>query len=205
MWNPFQPSKRALHRISQRTESHCGPATLQMLLSRVGVFVDQDTIVESIGVKERIAEHGVNLAQLSHAIEYLAPYHQFWYKKDATIDDLVALVQYYDVPVGVEWQGLFYASIEDELKANSPNDHGHYAVVTKIDPSKDEIVITDPYPEFIHNDRYFSLQWFESRWWDTNQIDDPTTGRQLIIEDYHCLFIVCDKDESFPRVLGMQR
>ena len=52
-----------------------------------------------------------------------------WYKNQASVEDLVALVCRYRCPAGVEWQGFFEDREEDEDL--DEGDYGHYSIVTR--------------------------------------------------------------------------
>ncbi len=94
----------------QISESHCGPAAIQMLLSNLGIEVTQEQVAEAGGATSLIAMQGMRIAQLAQAVRSLAPQVVFYYKDHATIDELVRIVNDYRHPAGVEWQGVF----EDE-------------------------------------------------------------------------------------------
>ena len=90
-----------MKRISQITDSHCGPAVLQMLLSNVAVSATQEDIALAAGVKDVIEMHGTRVDQLALAVKTLAPQMQFWYKDHAALDDVYTLVIQHRYPVGV--------------------------------------------------------------------------------------------------------
>jgi hypothetical protein len=98
----------------QISESHCGPAVIQMLLSNAGVDVTQEAVAAAGGASSLIAMNGMRVDQLARAVSRLAPGLVFYYKDHATMDELVRIVVDYRTPVGVEWQGLF----EDEDEEN---------------------------------------------------------------------------------------
>jgi hypothetical protein len=45
--------------------------------------------------------------------------------------------------VGVEWQRLFDDMDDDD------EDYGHYSIISHIDKGKDEIIVVDPYRDFV--------------------------------------------------------
>ena len=57
------------------------------------------------------------------------------------IAELVQIVADYNYPVGIEWQGLFEDTLEEETQ---DGDYGHYRVVTMVDPPSQKLVIFDP-------------------------------------------------------------
>jgi len=216
--NPFNFHDPAFTQIS---ESHCGPAVIQMLLANQGVQVKQEDIAEQGGAVHTIETHGMTVDQLALAVQQLAPETQFWYKDFASLDDLIELVETHRLPVGVEWQGLFEdeddededddEDTEEEDYEDDPpgetedTDYGHYSIVTHVDRENEQLIIADPYKDYIDRDRIFTFAQFEVRWWDTNEITNPRTGRTKIVEDYHMLFVVTPKETTFPISLGLKR
>lgn len=201
-----QPFSR-LRRIKQIDDVHCGPAVLQMLLSHIGVDKTQDEITRAAHAEDTIDEHGTRPSQLAQAVRTLAPQAQLWVKEYTTTDELEALVDQFQYPVGVEWQNLFYDSIEEEMEDTDghPENHdfGHYSVVSHVDKESDEVVMIDPYYSFQEDFRYFSLQWFLSRWWDLNQIKDEHSHYYNKRDERLC-FIVTLKGMPFPKMFGMR-
>jgi hypothetical protein len=189
-------------RFTQISESHCGPAVVQMLLHTLGIQEEQSAIAGTCEVSHNIEKHGMRVDQLACAVRQLAPQAAFWYKDHATLDDLVKLVNDHDYLVGIEWQGLFEDSLEDET---ADGDYGHYSVVTEADPVNRQVVIADPYKDFRSQDRIFSFEFFLTRWWDTNESIDPSTGKEHLVEDRQMLFIITPQEETFPLGLGMKK
>lgn len=192
-----------MHRISQITDSHCGPAVIQMLLSNLGINVSQGDVAMAGGATDLIELHGMRVDQLAQAVRVLAPEAQFWYKYNATLDDIQALLTEHHYPVGVEWQGLFDDE-GNELEDPEP-DYGHYSVITHLDRERDQLIIVDPYKDYVSRDRIFTLHDFDERWWDFNEVTNSATGKPEWVEDYHMLFIVTPKDTPFPAQLGLKR
>ncbi len=195
-----------IQRVTQISEAHCGPAVLQMLLEAVGVTTDQRTITEMAGVAETIDEHGMRVDQLALACARIAPHTQFWYKYYATLEDIKYLLLR-GIAIGVEWQGLFYKSLEEEAEEEDidETDYGHYSVVVYFDEDTEQLVIVDPYKDFEEQNRVFDVQTFLRRWWDTNEIRDPRTGRTDIVSDTHLLFFVTQADEWMPEEMGFKK
>ncbi len=189
-------------RFTQIGESHCGPAVIQMLLHNLGIEVTQEAVAEAGGASDRIEQQGMRIDQLDQAVRQLAPETCFWFKDHSTIEELVRIVDDYGYPVGIEWQGLFEDTLEDETQ---DGDYGHYSVVTKVDPKSRELVIVDPYKDFRSQDRIFTFEFIMSRWWDLNNFPDPLTGKDRLIEDRQMMFIITPKEETFPQLLGMRR
>jgi ABC-type bacteriocin/lantibiotic exporter with double-glycine peptidase domain len=189
----------------QISESHCGPAVIQMLLSHLGIEVGQDEVAEMGRAKSLIELHGMRVDQLALAVHKLAPQVFFWYKDHATLDELVEIIMRQRYPVGVEWQGLFSTPDDEDDSETEDDDYGHYSVVTHVHPRKKQLIIADPYKSFISQARVFSFEEFEERWYDYNEVTNPKTGRARLVEDYHMMFIITPAEEIFPLKYGMKR
>lgn len=190
--NPYFPG---LRRARQITVSHCGPAVLSMLLSHCGSEVGQDVLVEAAEVRHALDDYGITVEEMARAVKAVTPQLQFWYKEHATIDDIEKIVDIHNYPVGIEWQGVFYED-EDE-------DNGHYSIVTHVDTQNKIITIADPYSRFAGVDRSFHIEEFEGRWWDENDVYDPTLGQRRGVRDERMIFIITPKGEDFPTIFGM--
>lgn len=200
--NPKRPIDFHHDRFTQISESHCGPAVIQMLLHNLGIEVTQEAVAEAGGVSSIIEQQGMRVDQLERAVRQLAPQTRFWSKNHSKIEELVRIVTEYDYPVGIEWQGLFEDTLEDETQ---DSDYGHYSVVTKVDSKNQKLVIVDPYKDFRSQDRIFTFEFFVSRWWDMNNYSDPLTGNDLLVEDRQMMFVITPEEETFPHLLGMKR
>ncbi len=200
---PSRPRRKfpPLLRLRQVSESHCGPAVLQILLARLGIQTDQERLTELAEAVDTIETQGTTIDQLALAVRKLDPSVRFWHKCGATLEDLLTAVSRYRYPVGVEWQGLFEDREEDE---DEEGDYGHYSIVTGIDRRKKSVTILDPYTDFYAVDRVFPIEWFLTRWWDTNEVADPQTGQKRDEMDYHCMFVVTPRLARFPALLGMR-
>lgn len=200
--NPKRPTDFHHDRFTQIGESYCGPAVIQMLLHHLGIEVAQKAVAEAGGAGELIEQHGMRVDQLSRAVRKLAPQTCFWYKDHSMIEDLVRIVADYDYLVGVEWQGLFEDTLEEETQ---DGDYGHYSVVTMADSKSRKLAIVDPYKDFRSQDRIFTFEFFLSRWWDTNDFPDPLTGTSHLVEDRQMMFIITPEEVIFPRLVDMQK
>lgn len=189
-----------IHRVQQISESHCGPAVLEMLLESIGVEIDQEEVREAAQIsKERLDEHGMRIDQIALACLKLAPHVNFWYKYSANLDDIRYLLSK-GYAVAVEWQGLFYDSEDeeaDDLDEDDDPDFGHYSIIVRVDDDADSLIIVDPYKDFTDQNRIVHIPVFMSRWWDTNEFEDPHTGRNEVVEDYRVLFFVAPHWEQF--------
>jgi len=200
MSNPPQDPKRfsRLRRIQQITENHCGPAVMQMLLENIGVNVSQEEITEAAGATHTIETHGTRVDQLAKAVQELAPIAKLWYKEKASVEDLEYVLNECKFPVGVEWQGLFEDIDDDD------EDYGHYSIIAHIDKVKDEIIVVDPYKDFVDQSRIVKMSLFLNRWWDFNEVKDLETGEKEFKKDEQLFFVVTPLSITFPAELGMQ-
>jgi hypothetical protein len=205
-------------RTCQLTDSHCGPAVIQMLLSHIDVHVSQNDVVDAADVCNTIQDHGMRVSQMAKAVQKLSPHSQLWYKTKSTIENLQALVIDHQHPVGVNWQGTFdwyfadeyreeagESEDDDENEDEEEHDYGHYSIVTNIDLTKERMTIVDPFRDYSLKDRIFPIDEFTKRWWDEDDILDPHTNRVLKTEkSERMMFIVTPKGTSFPKLLGMK-
>lgn len=188
-------------RFTQISESHCGPAVIQMQLQNLDIEVTQQAVAEAGGANDLIDQLGMRVDQLDRAVRKLAPQTCFWYKDHSSIEELVHLVTDYGYPVGIEWQGLFEDTLENETQ---DGDYGHYSLVKMADSKSRKLVIVDPYKDFRSQDRIFTFEFFMSRWWDINEVPDPLTGKDRLVEDRQMMFVVTPEEVTFPRLLGMK-
>jgi len=101
-------------------------------------------------------------------------------------------------PVGVEWQGLFDDVDDDD------EDYGHYSIIAHLDQVKDELIVVDPYKDFVNQHRILKMSVFLKRWWDFNKVKDPQAGEKVFKKDEQLFFVVTPLSVSFPAELGMQ-
>jgi hypothetical protein len=168
-----------------------------MLLENIGVIVTQEEITEAAGATQTIATHGTRVDQLAKAVHQLAPTANLWYKEQASAENLEYVLRKWKFPVAVEWQGLFNDMDDDD-------DYGHYSILVGMDKEKDEVIVIDPYKDFIEQSRIVSLNLFLSRWWDFNEIKDSKTGEKIFKKDDRLFFVVSPLNVVFPVELGMQ-
>ena len=166
-----------------------------MLCSYMGVYIDQEEFVDATGIRKKLEEYGMIIPEMRSAIALLAPQLTFWYKPNSTLNDLSEIVNRFNFPVGVEWQGVFFEEEDD--------DNGHYCVVTHIDTVNNIIMLADPYYRFAGVDRRFHILEFEDRWWDESEVVNPYSGNTQVIRDDHMLFTVTPKEAVFPEYIGM--
>ncbi len=170
-----------------------------MLLENIGVSVTQQQITEAAGATPTIADYGTRVDQLAKAVHELAPHSRLWYKEKATLRDLKYVLEEVQYPAAVEWQGIF----DDDLEAQD-DDYGHYSVIAHIDEERDELIIMDPYKDFVQQSRIIKISVFLKRWWDYNEVVDPQTGEKAYKKDEDLFFVVVPGNVSFPVDLGMQ-
>lgn len=202
-----EPSNRRfpeLQRIAQINSYYCGPASIQMLLSFHNVFIDQQQVIDTLGIHQKVITHGMTISELGQFVSASYPQFQFWYKFNATISDLSQLINIYHCPVGVEWQGIFDYPDEDVFE-DEDDDPGHISVITGINTSENYIYIADPDAHYAGTDRKFSILQFERRWWDINEIIDPYTHRRQEVDDFHALFVITPVNTSYPESLHLTK
>ncbi len=193
-----------VHQITQISEAHCGAAVLQMLLETLGVTSSQTMIAEVAGVEDVIDEQGMRVDQIAIACNRIAPHLVFWYKYYSSLEDIKYLLSR-GIAIGVEWQGLFYDSIEEEQAEKEQGEYGHYSIISFFDEELGQLVIVDPYKDFARQNRIFSLETFLERWWDTNEITDKFTGKKEIVEDTRLLFFLTTTEDSLPEEMGFKQ
>jgi hypothetical protein len=191
--------------FTQISESHCGPAVIQMLLNHLAIDVHQEEVAAMGGATSLIELNGMRVDQLALAVKKLAPTVDFWYKDHASLQELVELIMVHRYPVAVEWQGLFDDPDDDDDSESGDDDYGHYSVVTHVHPRKRQLIIADPYKSFISQARVFGFDEFEERWYDYNEVTDLETGQPRLVEDFHMMFIITPPGEVFPYKYGMKR
>jgi hypothetical protein len=169
-----------------------------MLLENIGINAAQEEITEVAGASQTIESHGTRVDQLAKAVQQLAPIAKLWYKEKATVADLEYVLDVCKYPVGVEWQGLFEDMDDDD------DDYGHYSIIANIDQAKDELIVVDPYKDFVDQSRIIKMSTFLNRWWDFNEVKDPETGEKTFKKDEQLFFVVAPLSVTFPAELGMQ-
>lgn len=190
--------------VTQITESHCGPAVLQMLFAHVRKTFNQEQIAQAAGVAKRIKDDGTRPAQLARAVGRLTLTHQLWFKQHTNFEDIDTLIHEHHWPVGINWQGFFYENQAEENKKRFINDdYGHYSVVVDIDLKKKTITIADTYQEFSISPRVFDLEWFQKRWHDEVEDIDKKAGTKKITQTQQLIFIIAPKKAKFPEKLDM--
>lgn len=184
---------------AQKTVAHCGPTVLQMLLASNGVRISQDRIVTAAHIEEYISKYGMRPDMMAKAVEAINPKFTFWFKQPATLRDIEKLLMVHKQPIGVNWQGLFYNTVEEEKRLSKRKDHGHYSIIYGLKDDNSKIVMSDPY----HNrtslePRIYDYKWFFTRWWDFVEVN----GRR--IDTKRLLFIITPKTAVYPKEMGMQ-
>jgi len=196
-------SSISVQQTFQETDSICGPAVIQMLLNFYNIKITQKEAVEAAGISEVVERDGTRLDQMSLVVKNLAPGYAFWYKEDATIQDISALIDTYHVPVGINWQGYFWDSLLEEARFGAPLSNGHYSIVTNIQREKNQLAIVDPDYKRSAKELAFPIGWFKTRWWDTAQGVDDRTGKEITYYTSRLLFIVVPEKETFPQLLDL--
>lgn len=207
----------------QISESHCGPAVIQMLLNRLGIEATQQEIAEAGGATNLIELNGMRVDQLALAVHRIAPRVWFYYKDRSTIAELVHVVNDYHLPAGVEWQGVFDDEDEDDEPdedeedeetdeeaerlmdgESEDSDYGHYSLVIRANRRRSQLIITDPYKDYFSQARVFDFALFDERWYDYNEVPNPLSGKSILVKDDHLFFVIVPRNASFPKRLGMR-
>lgn len=186
------------HKVTQISESHCGPAVIQMLLSNIHIDVSQEMITAAADATKTIRRYGMRIDEMDTAIRTLQLPARLWYKQHATLREIRTLLDEYKYPVGIEWQGLF-SDDEDEINDSA----GHYSVITRVDDEKKALIIADPYKDFADQDRIINISVFLKRWWDDNWIRDEILHRRYRVRDHQVFFVVSEPDRIFPESMGL--
>ena len=190
-------------RIAQVNPFYCGPAVMEMLLKYRGIYhLDQHDLASLSGVNEQIFDIGMTLSEMAKTINNQNLPVQFWFKTDSSLRELANIIDVYHQPVGVEWQGVFDYD-DEESDEDGDDDPGHYSIVTHCSTYDNEIIIADPDHHYAGTDRHFSVMQFERRWWDISTLRDPYTGMSQEFEDFHALYVVVPREETFPLQLEM--
>lgn len=172
-----------------------------MLLDNAGTEASQEEITEAAGAAATIEEQGTRVDQLAQSVKTLAPHLVLYYKDHASIEDIRSLLFDFNLPVGVEWQGIF----EDEEEEEGEEDFGHYSIIIHLDEKRGELIIVDPYRNYVERDRIISTEEFQKRWWDSNEFTDSVTGRKKIIKDTRLLFVITSPDSTLEKKMGLRR
>ena len=194
-----------IRQIQQISDAHCGPAVVQMLLETAGVTADQTTITQAAGAEATIERYGVAVEQMAQAVVKLAPHLKFLYKYRASLDDLRWVLEQ-DYGAGVEWQGLFYNSVEEEEAEEGKyfDGRGHYSVITEVDDERGVAVIVNPYRDFVGRDQVLPIELFLRRWWDFNELENPSARTKDWIIDERLLFLVAPWEDYIPAQRGFK-
>lgn len=189
-------------RVREISNYSCGPATLVMMLSFVGVKASQTSLTRSIRAQNKIRQYGIDVKDMAKAAKAAGKDKiVFWKKHFATVNDLDLAVNKFKHPVGVEWLGDFYER-EDE-------DKGHYTVVTKVDKKAKILRISDPYFnsyfDYDDLDRKYEISEFYKKWWDVNEIAVAGTNKRRKVKDTRVLFVITKRGENWPKKLGMTK
>ena len=181
-------------------KGHCGPTSLEMMLSLYDLDVSQEAIAEAAGVQETISEDGSRIDELGLAIKGLVPEYVLVAKYDSSLDDLETLVEGFGLPTGIEWQGVF---VDDE---GAPFEEGHYSVVVKVDRDAESITIVDPARRSALVDGKLSFADFQERWWEDNHVPSlADSDVNEVIRNQRLLFVVVPDEQVLElSTIGLQ-
>ena len=175
----------------------CGPASLEMMFSYYGINISQDEIAAAGDIVS--GEDGSRIDQLDRAVKKLTPGYILLAKYNASIEDLAKLTEEYDLPVGIEWQGIF---------ANPDGTYfeiGHYSVVISVDMNLGLLTILDPDERTgLINGRIFMTD-FVGQWWEENDVPLPRDSKTEVIRNDRLLFVIAPETHLTEFVnLGLQ-
>ncbi|MEO9683084.1 MAG: C39 family peptidase [Hyphomicrobiales bacterium] len=182
-----------LERISQLV-GHCGPASVSMMLRFFGEEVNQNEIVVQAGLSESIENIGSRMDQVSLALSKLAPTYIMLGKFLCTEDDIDTVVNRVQIPLGVEWQGIFENSSQGRFEI------GHYSVINGYSKASKDFSLVDPDDESVYSNGSIPKEVFLPRWWETNIMND---GKRYSSQRFS--FVVIPKNhENQLRQLGFR-
>lgn len=210
--------KKELKRVKQITGSYCGPAVFEMLVSHLGLNLNQEALVDACEVRNKISKLGVSLTELAIGLEKLVPNLRVWRKADSSIQDIQSLLEkgYY---VGFDWQGIFNSDEYGDEIWNSRDrfnywwkkttkqplavgDQGHYAIALEVDSKKGYLRFADPYGHYAGRDRFVAIWEFEERWWD-DMVERDDQGKNVYVVEERLMFVVAPKKDTSLQELGM--
>jgi hypothetical protein len=184
-------NKIKVKRIKQNGIGYCGPASLQILLSAVNIDLNQENIMNSIGIPEDKRAGGTRIDQLAQIIESHVAGYALLAKYNSTVLDLHLMNRKYHLPAGIEWQGSF---TEPESYVY---DEGHYSVVLDTDINLSKLIIIDPDDRSTFKNGILSFEQLEKRWWDVNHLPCGNNGSMKILEVYNekLIFIIIPRND----------
>lgn len=195
---PQSPARRFKY-YQQITESHCGPAVVQMLFDALHVDVSQEDITLAANAVSTIETAGTRIDQLAQATKKLQPQYELLYKTNSRLEDIHLLINQFEIPVAVEWQGIF--DVPEEEDENE--DYGHYSIISHIDMIHKRLIVVDPYKDFVDQDRILSFSQFLPRWWDTNEFTNSVNKKVTVI-DRRLLFIIIPQDHPAHQKISLK-
>lgn len=189
----------AIRRVRQKV-GHCGPACLEMLFSFYDLDISQDAIAIAAGVSKTVSSSGSRIDQLATAVETLAPNYVLLAKYNSIIEDIALLIQEHRLPVSVEWQGMFIDGKGRYFE------EGHYSVIVSVNQEDECIIMVDPEERSALSNGEISIQDFEKRWWENNDVPlESNPAQNEIIRNDHLLFVLVRKKDSQQLLdLGLQ-
>ncbi len=168
-----------------------------MLLGNIGVDVSQQEITEAAGATHTIETHGTRVDQLARAVQGLVPIARLWYKEKASLDDIFYVLEEAKYPVGVD--GRDCSRIWTMTTRTTDT-----TVLSPTSKRPGELIIVDPYKDYVDQNRIIKISTFLERWWDFNEVMDPQTGETTFKKDEQLFFVAVPLAVSFPAELGMQ-
>ena len=205
-------------RTKQKTGSYCGPAVFEMLVSRYGLKLDQELMVEACGARSSVMKVGIPLIDLAKGLRKIYPELVVWEKSGSKLKEIQTLLAK-DYLVAVDWQGVFVADEYEDDEEDGwwksfwnkmtkvpvlKGSQGHYCIVMEVELKKGFLRFADPYGHYAGKNRFVATWEFEERWWD-DRLDRDTQGRKKYVFEDRLMFLVAKKGDKFPATLGMTR
>ncbi|KKU33034.1 hypothetical protein A3K29_05155 [Candidatus Collierbacteria bacterium RIFOXYB2_FULL_46_14] len=208
-------SNITLSRARQETGSYCGPAVMQMLVSSLGLSLDQEAIVDACKARDTVQRLGLPLVDLAKGLRKIYPELMVWQKEDSSVEDIHKLLEAGYI-VGVDWQGIFNSDEYGDDAVNKWSDfwnkitgvpeikgeQGHYCVALEVNKKKGYLRFADPYGHYAGKDRFVALWEFEERWWD-DRIGKDARGKKIYVLEKRLIFVVAKKGDQKPAKFGM--
>ena len=208
-------------RSRQETGSYCGPCTMQMLLSAIGISIPQRTIADAYAKHEVVMREGIPLRGLAKALRKTVKGVEVWQKYGSTVSDIRMLLEA-NLAVGFDWQGIFdHDEYGDEtwgFKARLrekwekfkgipqlKGDQGHYCIALEVNEKRGYLKFADPYGHYAGKDRFVALWEFEERWWDDRIDCDKKTKTKTYVLEKKLIFVVTKKGDKRPIKFGMEK
>lgn len=151
-----------IHRFEEK-RGWCGPATIQMILAAAGIEKSQREVAKSVDLDWWGTTQDITIAYLSKFFNKLG------FKEDASIEDIETYLKKGHLVIVDWWDDLGEGKSE-----------GHYSLVGGVNQKMGSITLVDPYP-LRKGVWEMNIKEFESRWFDTLDVQDRIRLNRFII------------------------